>query len=124
MRLQIHRGVIGSDALASLEKYVVEDRKVVAMVIDVGTRGRPRKKETSEKILSATYSLLTEIPYSEVSYEKIAERAKVTRPTIGAGQTRKPLSLRPLKKWLSKLIRASPMVGMQKRTFDLRFIIL
>ena len=53
----------------------------VAVEIEKG-RGRPRKQETSQRILAAAYELLTELSYAEVSYEKIAERANVTRPTI------------------------------------------
>lgn len=45
-------------------------------------RGRPRKAEVSNSILKAAFQLMSELPYAEVTMERIAERAGVSRPTI------------------------------------------
>jgi AcrR family transcriptional regulator len=45
-------------------------------------RGRPRKPETTERIVKAAYKLLTTLPYSDVSLARIADEAGVTRPTL------------------------------------------
>ncbi|QLD32303.1 TetR/AcrR family transcriptional regulator [Mannheimia varigena] len=44
--------------------------------------GRPRDDGLTEKALNATYQLLTERPYSEISLVKIAETAGVSRKAL------------------------------------------
>ncbi|MFT8319721.1 MAG: TetR/AcrR family transcriptional regulator [Bacillus sp. (in: firmicutes)] len=45
-------------------------------------RGRPRNVETQKSILSASYDLLLEYGFGNVTVEKIAERAGVSKATI------------------------------------------
>ncbi|TYP73165.1 TetR/AcrR family transcriptional regulator [Paenibacillus methanolicus] len=47
-----------------------------------GKRGRPRNMDTHDAILTASYDLLLECGFGEVTVEKIAERAKVSKATI------------------------------------------
>ena len=45
-------------------------------------KGRPRNAETEKAILEASYDLLLENGFGNVTVEKIAERAKVSKATI------------------------------------------
>lgn len=45
-------------------------------------RGRPRNLATQQSILSASYELLLELGFGQVTVEKIAERAGVSKATI------------------------------------------
>ncbi|RTE07013.1 TetR/AcrR family transcriptional regulator [Paenibacillus whitsoniae] len=47
-----------------------------------GKRGRPRNLETQQAILQAAYDLLFEIGFADITVEKIAERAGVSKATI------------------------------------------
>ncbi|MDQ0203692.1 TetR/AcrR family transcriptional regulator [Pectinatus haikarae] len=45
-------------------------------------RGRPRDKDTEQAILKASYDLLLEMGFVNITVEKIAEKAKVSKATI------------------------------------------
>ncbi|GGM58792.1 TetR/AcrR family transcriptional regulator [Dactylosporangium sucinum] len=45
-------------------------------------RGRPRVATTDAAVLAATRELLAEVGYERLSYELVAQRAGVTRPTV------------------------------------------
>lgn len=45
-------------------------------------RGRPRSVETEKAILTAAYDLLLELGFADVTVEKIADRAQVSKATI------------------------------------------
>jgi AcrR family transcriptional regulator len=50
--------------------------------INPPARGRPRRPGTGDAILSAARTILTESGYQGLSFEEVAARAGVTRPTI------------------------------------------
>ncbi|MGG1514229.1 TetR/AcrR family transcriptional regulator [Paenibacillus oryzisoli] len=50
--------------------------------MSTGKRGRPRNLETQQAILQAAYDLLFEIGFADITVEKIAERAGVSKATI------------------------------------------
>ena len=45
-------------------------------------RGRPRSPETRAKILKATYEILNEVGFMDLTIEGVAARARVGKPTI------------------------------------------
>ena len=45
-------------------------------------RGRPRSPETRAKILKATYEILNEVGFMDLTIEGVAKRAEVGKPTI------------------------------------------
>src|SRR5690242_7419882 len=45
-------------------------------------RGRPRDESANARILQAVRDLLTDVGYDGLSYEQVARRAGVSRPTI------------------------------------------
>lgn len=52
------------------------------MTDDRAPQGRPRDPQIHEAILAATRELLIEVGYAKLSFELVAKRAGVTRPTI------------------------------------------
>jgi AcrR family transcriptional regulator len=54
------------------------------MIVDVASRppGRPRDPNVNEAILNATRALLLDVGYAGLTYEAVAARASVSKPTI------------------------------------------
>jgi len=60
----------------------VETTRTPATSSHGGTPGRPRDPRIDADVLDATKRLLIEVGYARVSFELVARRAGVTRPTI------------------------------------------